>query len=131
MKLSPKDLQNATQKINTSPIGLDKKHMTSARPLSQYFDINGIEHTSLDEDDTYARVIQSISGPKYQIVTNQNNDVFIKDDAFYLTSSERLGKLYVKDPYRFVTVEKAIFSEYVQYLKTGSLLALRKAQNGV
>lgn len=131
MKLSPKDLQAATTQINSSAISLDQKYMTAARPLSQYFDINGVEHTSLDAEDTYARVVQSINGPKYQIVTNQNNEVFVKDDAFYLTASERLAKLYVKEPYKFVTVEKSILLDYVNYLKTGSLLALRKAQNGV
>lgn len=110
----------------------DPKYMAKSRPLSVYYDISGKEHQSLAQDECFARIIHAASGPKYQIVVNRSNEVYLKDDDFYINSSQRFAKMNgFSDPYWFVAVTKDTLIDYVNYLKTGSLLSLRKAQSGV
>lgn len=114
-----------------NPLNNSVKAGVQFKESFSFYDNKGLIQKSYHKDKTLAKITVFATKIQYEVKCDRDNNLINPDDKAMKNAAIRLGRIDGLDPYRFVKTSKETLESYLQFLKTGKQLYLKKAQGSL
>ena len=120
-RVTDEELNSAIFKPNKSPKKLPAMTVV-------IYDKAGNEVDALPKDQIMASRHQEGKNFKYYVRTNRDKELYNPYDKLWIENSYRIARRDALEPFKMYQTNKDCFDSYLDFLKTGKDVYLRKAQ---